>query len=482
MSTTPLSLPQEQSLSTSSRPRPPSPLEIEEVLLEIVLHLDRLSLYNCASVSKVFYRASVRALWTTVRWKNLTGNESFLSEFERYGHYAIELQDNFNADLDVIARICSNLRELRLTWTQAEDQKLENILKRSPKISRLFLYNCKPLTTLALSHIGNLEGLKRLELKNLIDVDEPSIVALLRSCPLLEHLVLEDVRLDGIILDSLGTTPLNITTLALTRSSPAGSLVRNILRNTPRIKDFSLARNVHSMLSVDDLLPLQDSYKHIVNLNLESCKGVDSGALIVLFHTCPNLGRVNVSGTRIDDMSLDALSASCPNLRSLNLAWCVHVTDEGLLRFLRLCSGLTFLDISTLDKFSAAIFQDPAWTCIQLETLIMIGIDMTRPRGSPEKNHAMMFNQLCRLENLQDLAIGGSNLVLELGAGLSKLGHLFRLESFRIKHLQTALGDDEIRWLIEAWPKLKRVKFESGSLPFPWLRYIQRRRPHLVLG
>ncbi|KAF9960187.1 Dynein regulatory complex subunit 6 [Mortierella alpina] len=471
------------SLPGPPSPGPPTPLEIEEVLLEIVLHLDRQSLHSCVSVSKIFYRASIRALWTTVRWKNLIGNNSFLTQFERYGHYAVELQDNFNADLDMIAQVCTNLRELRLTWTQVRDENLGCILRSAPKISRLFLFSCSPLTSLALSHIGKLAGLRRLELKNYNHVDEPSIVALLRSCPVLEHLVLEDVRLNGILLDSLGETPLNIKILALTRSAPSGSLVKNLLRNSHSIQEFSLARNVHVALSVDELLAIQDSYRHLSNLNLESCKGLDNDALLVLFQTCSSLVRVNVSGTRIEDSSLDALAANCPELRNLNLAWCAHITDEGLLRLLRSCRGLTFLDISTMDKLSAAIFYPgDSWACSRLQTLISIGIDMARPRGSIQRNHIMMFDQLSRLETLQDLVIGGTNLVLELEAGLSKLGQLSQLVSFRLSLVQGVLGEDEIRWLIEAWPKLKRVKFESGSLPAPWLRYFRRRRPHLVLG
>ncbi|KAF9572870.1 Dynein regulatory complex subunit 6 [Mortierella alpina] len=461
-------------------PGPPSPLEIEEVLLEIVLHLDRQSLHSCLSVSKIFYRASIRALWSTVRWKNLASNSSnsFLSQFVRYGHYTVELQDNFNADLDMIAQVCTNLRELRLTWTLVWDEKLECILRSSPKISRLFLFSCSPLTTLALSHIGNLAGLKRLELKNYNHVDEPSIVALLRSCPTLEHLVLEDVRLNGILLDSLGETPLNIQILALTRSAPSGNLVRNLLGIV-----FSLARNVHSAVSTDELLTIQESYRHLSNLNLESCKGFHNEALRVLFQTCSGLVRVNVSGTKIEDSSLEALAASCPHLRNLNLAWCAHITDEGLLHLLQSCSGLTFLDISTMDKISAAIFYPGnSWACLRLETLICIGIDMARPIGFLRRNHVMMFSQLSRLETLQDLAMGGTNLVLELEAGLSKLGQLSQLVSFRLSLVQGVLGEDEIRWLIEAWPKLKRVKFESGSLPSPWLRYFRRQRPHLVLG
>jgi len=463
-----------------SQQAPKSPLAIEEVLYEIVSRLDRASLHSCVSVNRVFYRAAVRALWTIVQWNSAP---SFCSEMLRYGHNAIELQDNFDADLDLIAKECHRLRELRLVWTQATDLKLHNILVASPKISVLYLYNCKPLTTLALSYIQTLSGLKRLELKNLLNVDEESIAGILRCCPLIEHLVLEDVRLGRVALDSLGVTPLRIRTLALTRSSPTASFVRNILRNSPMIRELSLARNVHSALSMEDLLPGPDMYGSMVSLNLESCKSIPSEALLAVLKLCTGLGRINLCGTWVGDDGLEVIASNSQRLTSLNLSWCAQISDAGLCRLLAVTPHLVFLDISSHGVLTAEIFRpDQVWACSRLETLIMIGIDMMRPGGQVQLNHSMMYDQLSQLLFLQDLAIGGPHQDLQLGAGLDKMGRLVNLESFRINHLQTALGEDEIRWLVEAWPKLKRLKVELASLSEPWRRYFRRRRPHLVLG
>ncbi|KAF9910140.1 hypothetical protein EC991_007272 [Linnemannia zychae] len=463
--------------------KPKSPLAIEEVLYEIVSCLDKHSLHNCVSVNKVFYRAAVRALWMTVQWKSSIANPSFLPEMLRYGHNAIELQDNFDADLDIIAEKCTRLRELRLVWTQATDLKLHNILVASPKISSLYLYNCKPLTTSALSHIQTLSGLKKLELKNMLNVDEASIVGLLQSCPLIEHLVLEDVRLGRVALDSLGVTPLRIKTLALTRSSPTGSFVRNILRNSPMLREFSLARNLHSALSSEDLLPGTDMYGSLTSLNLESCKSIPSEALLSVLELCTGLERINLCGTWADDAALDVIASNSHKLTNLNLSLCAQITDAGLLRMLTVCRNLIFLDISSHGVLTAGIFRsDLVWVCSRLQTLIIVGIDMMRPGGQVQANHGMMFDQFSRLSYLQDLAIGGPYQDLRLEAGLDRMGKLINLESFRVTHLQNALGEDEIRWLVEAWPKLKRLKMELAALSEPWRRYFRRRRPHLILG
>ncbi|KAF9387769.1 hypothetical protein CPB97_002100 [Podila verticillata] len=469
-------------VDSTPEPDTPSPLRIEEVLFEIVSYLDRPTLHSCLQVSKIWYRASIRVLWAAVQWKSSSWAASFIPEFKRYGHYAVELQDNFNADLDLIAKTCNSLRELRLTWTSATDITLQKVLQASPKISSLYLFSCRYLTQDALGIIGQLQSLQRLEIKNLTQVNEQTIVALLQACPLLDHLALEDVRLDQVMLNSLGATPLKLRTLSLTRSSPTGNLTRNLLRNSPQLREFSLARNLHTALTREDILPLRDMYKHLFSLNLESCKAITSEALLALFYTCPQLERVNVSGTMMDDVALNILAINCPKIFSLNISWCSQISDQGLSRFLHSYPGLRYLNITSTSFYSAAIFQEPAWACVGLETLIMNGMDMTRPHLSPQANHALMFLQLGRLSKLQDLALGGPYMDLQLSAGLARLDGLVCLHSIRITQLQTVLAEDEIRWFVTAWPTLRRAKFDNETLPRPWYRYFRRQRPHLVLG
>ncbi|KAI8353038.1 hypothetical protein B0O80DRAFT_452966 [Mortierella sp. GBAus27b] len=469
--------------STISFSAPKSPLEIEEVLHEIISHLDRNSIYSCVFVSRVFYRASIRVLWTSVYWKSFAQPDTFLSEFDRYGHNAIQLHDTHHADLKRVARICSHLRELRLNWTLASDEELEDIFRGSPKISYLSLFSCAKLSTQGLVNIAMLRQLRRLELRNMVNLDEPSLVTLLRTCTLLEHLALDDVRLSRITMDSLETTPLRITTLSLTRSSPTGSLVQSIVGNSPNIKKLSLARNTRSVLYKGNMLPHMDTYKHLSSLNLESCKRMDGDTILAVIHACLMLERVNLSGTHVDNAALEVLAVQCTKLVSLNVAWCRNITDQGLLRVLESCERLSFLDLSTANVISATIFwQQAPWTrCTQLKTLIMTGVNMALPPRSSQMNHTMMFQQLSRLESLQDLTIGDPSLELQIEAGLGTLEKLCNLESLRIKNLQAALGDDEVRWMIDAWPKLKRARFESGSLSTPWLRHFRQQRPHLVL-
>ena len=71
----------------------------------------------------------------------------------------------------------------------------------------------------------------------------------------------------------------------------------------------------------------------------------------------------------------------------------------------------------------------------------------------------------------------------ELESGLLKLGQLEGLESLRIAALEVILAEAEIRWIAEeAWPKLKRIKFEAKTLPEPWKRHFRKQRPQLILG
>ncbi|KAF9409617.1 hypothetical protein BGZ94_001900 [Podila epigama] len=460
----------------------PSPLRIEEILVEIVSYLNRSSLHSCVQVSKIWYRASIRYLWAIVQWKSPSWASSFLPEFKRYGHYAVELQDNFKADLELIASVCNNLRELRLTWTSPTDAALHKVLLASPNITTLSLSSCRFLTQDSFAAISQLCSLQSLDLSNLTLVDEQSIVMLARACPLLEHLVFTDVRLDEILLDSLDMALFHLSTLRIVRSNPTGNLVQHLIQNTTRLTELSLARNLRMSLTVQQVLSFRDRLGHITLLNLESCKMITAEAFEILVHASPELERLNVSGTVIGDACLDVLPQLCPKIFSLNMSACPAISDQTLGRFLRSHAGLRYLNISSPEFYSAAIFDDPPWACTDLETLLMNGLDMTGPHYAPQENHSLMFLQLSRLSKLQDLSLGGPFMDLRLSAGMERLEGLESLCSIRITQLQTSLAEDEIRWIIEAWPKLKRAKFDHDILPRPWLRYFHRQRPHLVLG
>ncbi|KAG0236485.1 hypothetical protein BGW42_003391 [Actinomortierella wolfii] len=501
-----------------------SPLEIQELLSAILAMTDRATLPNCSLVARSWYLPAMHALWRYVQWKPLleTGNALFLEGLAKYGRYTLELQDSTMADLDLIAKFCPQLQCLRLSITALHDMTLTNVLLHSPKITSLHLFCCRELTGESLKSMATLTHLRTLNLRNLQQVDEPALMELITRCQELTYLYLEDVNLKDISLRGLRQSEmhLKLETLSLIRSGPRSELIANLLRCSPRLKNLTLARSSGVVLPAPFLQEAHESLANLVLVDFESCRLISNDAMRVLFTASPGLVRINVMGTVIEDSGLRQLANSCLSLERLNLAFCHHITDTGARYVLDHCARLKSINLTSQLGLTADIFFGPKWRCRQLESLVLMDIDMSRAehhqsdhhqgevddaleesRGDTlatneeqdliamhtcaegDSNHVAMFRQLSQLHCLKDLTLGGSNMSIRLADGLDKLGTLPCLESWHVQQLEGTLADEEIRWLIEAWPKsLKRVRYDRNTLPKPWMRYYRRSRPHLLFA
>ncbi|KAF9973788.1 hypothetical protein BGZ73_002948 [Actinomortierella ambigua] len=514
-------------MSRTSQPKQ-SPLDIQELLSAIMLMTDRPTLLSCSLVCKAWYTPAMNALWRHVYWKSLLDEDAalFLEGLAKYGRHTMELQDNTMADMSLIANHCPHLQCLRLSITTPDDLSLAILLLRAPKISSLHLFCCRQLSGDALSSIATLSHLQVLDLRNLVKVDEAALMKVLTDCPKLRSLSLEDVNLVDVSLRglSLRDTRLRLETLSLIRSNPRGELIANLLQCSPQLCSLSLARNRNRGIGLQEaeLHQAHGSLVHVTFLNLESCKLISNTAMMMLFVACPHLTRVNVMGTDIEDSGLEQLANSCHALERLNLGLCYQTSDAGVRYVLVHCVQLKFLDLTCRMSLTAAIFFGAPWQCTELESIVLVGMDMSWPEhayyveeqdvevtaalatevaerdeeGEEEKeefdgsappardpNHAAMFEQLAQLRHLKDIVIGGSRVSLRLSDGLDKLGELPCLETWQVRQLEGALGEDEIHWLIEAWPlTLKRVVYNRETLSEPWMRYYRRRRPRLVFS
>ncbi|KAF9167706.1 hypothetical protein DFQ26_003494 [Actinomortierella ambigua] len=516
-------------MSRTSQPKQ-SPLNIQELLSAILLVTDRPTLLSCSLVSKAWYIPAMNALWRHVYWKPLLeeGEAYFLEGLAKYGRHTIELQDNTMADMSLIAEHCPHLKCLRLSITTPDDSSLANLLARAPRISSLHLFCCRQLSSESIWSMARLTHLRVLDLRNLLHVDEDGLMAVLTNCPKLRQLCLEDVNLVGMTLQGLRQSGirLELETLSLMRSNPRGEMIANFLRCSPELSSLSLARNYGVGLPEMVLHEVHESLIHMTFLNLESCKLIDNTSIMMLFVSCPLLTRVNVMGTAIEDSGLEQLANSCLALERLNIGYCHEITDAGARYVLDHCRRLKFLDLSGHLGLTARIFFGARWQCTGLESLVLADIDMSWPEhhdfqeeeeekeeeeeegyetavavkrkeeeeeedeeidgGAHQErdaNHAAMFGQLSQLRHLKDLAIGGAKMSIRLSDGLDKLGELPCLESWQVRQLEGTLGEDEIRWLIEAWPlTLKRVRYDRDTWPKTWMRYYRRRRPRLLFS
>ncbi|KAF8975717.1 hypothetical protein BGZ46_008909 [Entomortierella lignicola] len=102
------------------------------------------------------------------------------------------------------------------------------------------------------------------------------------------------------------------------------------------------------------------------------------------------------------------------------------------------------------------------WVCLDLRSLSLF------IRGYEEKSHdwqRRVLHQIARLVKLEEIDIGTFNfnfnpadgLDLRLEAGLGILGSLVNIKDFNFGGLSPEMEEEEIRWMIKAWPRLKSV-------------------------
>ena len=93
---------------------------------------------------------------------------------------------------------------------------------------------------------------------------------------------------------------------------------------------------------------LQDKFTNMETLSLCLCSSLtDQGLLKVLRMAGNNLQDLNISRTNITSQGLDVLQGQFTNLKTLNLCGCRSLTDQGLLKVLRMAgNNLQDLNIS----------------------------------------------------------------------------------------------------------------------------------------
>ncbi|XP_076942572.1 F-box protein At3g58530 [Bidens hawaiensis] len=170
--------------------------------------------------------------------------------------------------------------------------------------------------------------------------------------------------------------------------------IEDITKASPSLKIFSIYWNVR--VTDVGISHLVNHCKHIVDLNLSGCKGISDKSLQMVAEIYPHLESLDITRcvkitdgglqhvivkcTGLKSLNLYALSsftdgvykkmslltdlkfldlcgaqnlsdeglfsiAKCKNIRTLNLTWCVRVTDAGVIAIAQGCTNLEFLSL-----------------------------------------------------------------------------------------------------------------------------------------
>jgi hypothetical protein len=194
----------------------------------------------------------------------------------------------------------STLLKLTLSHTNVTDEVFEYI-KTFSQLQELCLDGCKQITSKGLKALAGHFHLLRLNLSHTDSTDE-----------VFEYIEtfskLQELRLDGCE---------QITSKGLQALSGHSTLLRLNLSHT----------NI-----TDEVFEYIKTFSQLQELDLGwcrnfTCKGLQEGLQALAGHS--NLSRLNLSGTKILDKAFKYIM-TLPQLKELNLTWCVQITSKGL--------------------------------------------------------------------------------------------------------------------------------------------------------
>ncbi|CAN1164484.1 F-box protein At5g67140 [Linum perenne] len=116
----------------------------------------------------------------------------------------------------------------------------------------------------------------------------------------------------------------------------------------------------------EGLLRMSSAYciPNLTSISLWGITGITDLGVLHLISKANSLQHLNIGGTFITDHSLFAIADSCPNLQSIVLWSCRHVTEVGLVSLVHKCQKLKVIDVwgtrVPVDCFIALLTISPA--------------------------------------------------------------------------------------------------------------------------
>ncbi|KAF9925103.1 hypothetical protein BGZ67_008885 [Mortierella alpina] len=179
-------------------------------------------------------------------------------------------------------------------------------------------------------------------------------------------------------------------------------------------------------------------------------------------------GNITSFGVRGSGFGLKALAALGPHfgsLTNLDLRDCPAATSPMLQLVLETADNLKRFRGDMISR--ADILYGYDWVCTGL-THWKCYIDM-----GPTPDHDSVFKRLAGLKSLKTLDLSqrceerkfkhGCTLDLRLHMGLWRLAELRYIQVLKFEGTMQAMGDDEVNWMIQHWPNLRKVAGKQYS-------------------
>ncbi|KFZ09053.1 hypothetical protein V502_08972, partial [Pseudogymnoascus sp. VKM F-4520 (FW-2644)] len=202
--------------------------------------------------------------------------------------------------------------------------------------------------------------------------------------------------------------------------------------------------------------------------------------------SCAKVTDFAICGSLFGLSAFESLIQHFPHLTLLDLTRCNGVTSAMSLRILTSCPFLTefwaggslaaqdIVGVGTQDDQGQEKLEPQDWVCLSLKRL---SISISRLSNRPPEWQSLILGQIVRLHDLRNLSIGpkrggvreedhvaameldeDDGIQLRLEAGLAILSGLKRLEVIAFLGMRQNMDEEDVRWMLDAWPNLVRIE------------------------
>jgi hypothetical protein len=278
-----------------------------------------------------------------------------------------------------LSKHCTRLRELSLTCANVSDEECLIALIRANPGLQTFSTCAAGATERFLRELAlNCAGLADFSI-NCVNVTLPSIYFLMKHCPLLSRMYIEDARflpsaeeqplvqcasmrsltLSGLDildeeLDALLQCCPGLTELEVWSCDALDELdTLAVAEHCPALQKLAMFGNA-SAAGDEVLRCVGNRCPQLRELQIQEGEAVSDRGVIAVLRKCPLLEHLDVYGCkRITDKCLAILPACCPKLRVLIVCECPKITEAGVDAVMQGCADLAALGVDGCTKIKA---------------------------------------------------------------------------------------------------------------------------------
>ena len=218
---------------------------------------------------------------------------------------------------------------------------------------------------------------------------------------------------------------------------------------------------------------LQGKFTHMEKLSLGQCRGITQQGLLEILKMCGcKLQNLDISNTNITGQGLEELHGKFADLKTLDLSWCGSLTDQGLLKVLMI-SGSKLQDLNiTQTNITGQGLDELKGKLADLKTLSIQWCSSLTDQG------LLKVLRICGTK-LKDLDISSTGIT---GQGLEELqGKFVDLRTLNLDFCYS-LSDQGFSEIINiSGPLLETVKLFDSWMSTEVRNRISLNRPNLTI-